>query len=96
MNWYDVAEESYKNGYAKGYEDGKKDVELELLKMVDMTYCTNTDCPFKKCTKHWQQLKDENVNKKEYANFANFGGVCRKYIGYVLELAESEKSEDAV
>ena len=93
MNWYDVAEESYKNGYAKGYEDGKKDGKSELLNMNEMVYCTNTDCPFKKCAKHWEQLKDDSVDKNGCANFANFGGVCRKYIGYILEVVESEKNK---
>lgn len=30
MNIYDATEQAYKNGYAKGYEDGKREV-LERL-----------------------------------------------------------------
>ena len=30
MNIYDATEQAYKNGYAKGYEDGKREV-LEKL-----------------------------------------------------------------
>lgn len=89
MTLYDISEMSYKNGYKDGFEDGKKEGKMEFLKMIGMTYCTNTDCPFEDCIKHWHQLK-KVADVNEYANFADFGGVCRKYIGYLVEMLESE------
>ena len=88
MNWYDISEESYKNGYEKGYKDGKKD----LLKMVKVTYCTNTDCPYDDCYKHFSKVKEvKEKGVDNYVNLADFSGVCRKYISYLVDNFFDEK-----
>lgn len=52
--------------------------------MADITYCTNTDCPFKKCERHLSQLESEK-DKTRMVSVANLGGVCREYLNYLLE-----------
>ena len=81
MNMYDIAEESYKNGYEKGYKDGK----VDLLKMIKITYCSNADCPYEDCYKHLTKIKRLDKEKNPYVRMADFSGVCRKYIGYLVD-----------
>lgn len=52
----------------------------------DITYCLNADCPYKDCERNAERLKGQHG----IASFANFGGVCRKYLYYLIEV----KSED--
>lgn len=52
--------------------------------MADITYCTNTDCPFKKCERHLSQLESEK-DKTRMVSVADFGGTCRDYLHYLLE-----------
>lgn len=49
----------------------------------DITYCSNEDCPFEDCIRHMAQLADEP--KPVIISIANFGGVCRQYIGSIVE-----------
>ena len=44
----------------------------------EKTYCLNVDCPFKDCDKHICHCQNE------IALVANFDGVCKKYISYLL------------
>lgn len=48
------------------------------------TYCINSDCPFKKCDKHLQQLK-KLKDKSGYVKVASLDSVCRDYISYLIE-----------
>jgi hypothetical protein len=74
MNKYDIAEESYKNGYKKGYRDGR----VDLLKMIKITYCSNNTCPYVDCYKHL-------ANSTSDVRTADFSVVCRKYIHYLVD-----------
>lgn len=52
----------------------------------DMTYCTNTDCPFKDCERYWKHIKELAKQGEKYVSLADFSGVCREYISYLLEV----------
>ena len=54
------------------------------------TYCVNNNCPFKKCDKHLWQLKKVK-DKSGYVKVANFDGVCKDYLSYLLDEIEKEK-----
>ena len=56
--------------------------------MADITYCINRDCPFKKCERHPSKISKVALNGTGYVSIANFAGVCREYIGYVLDEAK--------
>ena len=49
--------------------------------MRDVTFCASPDCPSKEC-----KLKVENnkFEPGEIISIADFSGVCRFYIGWVL------------
>lgn len=81
MNLYDISEISYKNGYEKGYHDGK----MDLLKMIKITYCVNSLCPYEDCYKHLTKVKELDKEKNDAVRIADFSGVCRKYIDYLIE-----------
>ena len=53
--------------------------------MADITYCINASCPFKDCEKHSEKIKDAATSGKGYVSVSDWGGVCRRYIGYVVE-----------
>lgn len=80
MNLYDISEMSYKNGYEKGYKEGRE----SILKTIEITYCTNVACPFNDCCKHPCKLEEEKDVSK-YVRIADFSGVCRRYIGYLVD-----------
>ena len=44
------------------------------------TYCINKECPFKSCEKHLKHCRA----KKRKVLVANYDGVCREYIGYIV------------
>lgn len=48
MDIHDATEQAYKNGYAKGYEDGKASVEVKHGRWIEhYAYeCWHYDCPF--------------------------------------------------
>ena len=46
-------------------------------------YCINTTCPFTICEKHLNKLKPTKY-KEAYVKVADYDGVCRDYISYVL------------
>lgn len=52
--------------------------------MADITYCTNTDCPFKKCERHLHQL-EKYKNTQMQVSVANFGGTCIDYLSYIYD-----------
>ena len=58
---------------------------------MDITYCTNTDCPFKDCEKHYTKLK---TLKRHYVSLSDFGGICERYLNYLLEEIEMEEKHD--
>lgn len=50
-----------------------------------MVYCRNNQCPFKDCDKHISKAK----NLYE-VYVANFDGVCRRYISWLLDEIDKE------
>lgn len=52
---------------------------------MSITYCVNSDCPFKYCERHMANIQ---VKSGEYS-FADFDSVCERYIRYLVsEVAE--------
>lgn len=51
------------------------------------TYCINGSCPFKSCKKHLKHCRA----KKRKVYMANFDGVCRKYIGHLIDEVQGGK-----
>lgn len=51
-----------------------------------MTYCINSECPFKDCKNH---VKHVHKNQK-YVMVSNMDGVCRKYLSYLLDEVTKE------
>lgn len=51
--------------------------------MKDITYCSATDCTNRKCERHATNLK--GMPKDETVSVADFAGVCRYYIGQIVE-----------
>ena len=48
----------------------------------DITYCANEDCPFVDCIRNLKQLSGEH--ESIIISLANFGGVCKQYISYLV------------
>lgn len=57
----------------------------------DITYCDNADCPFTDCWRHLDTLKGEK--ESVIISISHFGGVCRKYISYLVEQASRESGD---
>lgn len=56
--------------------------------MADITYCINKQCPFEECERHPGKIAEAAMKGRGYVSVANFDGVCRKYIGYLVDEAE--------
>ena len=62
--------------------------------MLDITYCTNMNCPFEKCERHLSHLK-KFKGQKVTVKVANLGSVCRDYLAYVYDcIVEEEKNDN--
>ena len=48
------------------------------------TYCINNGCPFTSCEKHLKKCRA----KKRKVSVANFDGVCKKYLRWLLKTHE--------
>ena len=55
--------------------------------MVETTYCTNPNCPFKDCKHHFSRIR--NLSDKQI-KVAKLDAVCRQYIDYLLTQLENE------
>ena len=47
------------------------------------TYCINNNCPYTTCKKHLGQLKYNQ--SKNNIQIANYDGMCRKYISWLVD-----------
>lgn len=56
---------------------------------TDITFCDTADCPFTECMRHSENLKGKD--KHTIVSMANFGGVCRKYIGWLVLNTENTR-----
>ena len=54
------------------------------------TYCINNNCPFISCNKH---LKRCRANKRKIC-VANFDGVCREYISWLVDISFKEERHE--
>lgn len=50
-----------------------------------MTYCINSECPFRDCEKHLSKSRSKG---KVYV--ANYYSTCRRYITWVLKEVEKD------
>lgn len=49
--------------------------------MLDITYCKNSQCPFEDCERHLKNMPKD----AQYVSVASFDGICRDYIGYLVD-----------
>ena len=61
--------------------------------MADITYCINGSCPFKDCERHSSRVDLSKIDDAGYVSVANFDGVCKRYLSYLLQLLEGETNE---
>lgn len=50
---------------------------------LDISFCTNTDCPFKKCRRNLKNLENYG-NDDIQITVSDLSGVCRTYIGFLV------------
>lgn len=55
--------------------------------MKDITYCSSTDCPSKECR---IKVLNNKFQPGEIISMADFSGVCRFYIGWLVDELEAE------
>ena len=53
--------------------------------MKDGVYCSNGSCPFEDCKSHLKHLAGREPEGK--VRIAGLDGVCRRYIGWLVEEA---------
>ena len=59
--------------------------------MKDITYCCADECPSKECR---IKITNNHFDAGDIISMADFSGVCRFYIGWVLnKIEEAEKNE---
>lgn len=56
--------------------------------MKDITYCTSADCPSTECE---IKLTNNKFEPGTILSMADFSGVCRFYIGCILDQIAEEK-----
>lgn len=57
---------------------------INKAKDPKITYCSNSRCPFTDCEKHLNKISHQVGS---VVGLADFSGVCRDYIGYLVDLA---------
>ena len=64
-----------------------------MIKTVtsEVTYCTNDDCPFRDCARHFNNLYGRP--RDEVVSTANLGGVCRRYIQWLVKNVVGDESD---
>ena len=56
---------------------------------LDITYCANQGCPFRKCEIHPAALRKTQENYPgRTVSIADYSGTCREYIGWLAEKCE--------
>ena len=56
--------------------------------MRDITFCASVDCPSKDCK---IKVLNNKFQPGEIVSMADFSGVCRYYIGYLIDKIEGEQ-----
>lgn len=54
----------------------------------DITYCANGECPYTDCERHLSKVEPET---NRAISIANLSGVCRLYIGYLVDEVRKEE-----
>lgn len=55
--------------------------------MKDITYCSSADCPSKECK---IRVQNQKFPPGTIISMADFSGVCRFYIGWLVDELEAE------
>lgn len=55
--------------------------------MRDITYCTAQECPSTECK---IKITNNHFTSDELVSVADFAGVCRFYIGWILSEVEND------
>lgn len=55
-----------------------------------VTYCSNASCPFEDCEHHLTRLTSSTWKPlirrdSRYVSIADYSGICRRYIGYLVD-----------
>ena len=53
----------------------------------DVTYCNSKDCPSKDCS---IKVSNNDFKAGDIVSMADFSGVCRYYIGWLISEVEEE------
>lgn len=53
--------------------------------MADITYCSNTLCPFKDCERHFKHAPRHGI-----VSLAALYTICRRYITWLAKMAREE------
>lgn len=56
--------------------------------MKDITFCASSDCPSPDCK---LKLRNNHFEPGEMFSVADFSGVCRYYIGWLISRIEKEE-----
>lgn len=57
--------------------------------MEEAVYCVNGGCPFTDCKKNLKNLPESGVKMK--VGIAGLDGVCRRYIGWLVDKARETR-----
>lgn len=57
--------------------------------MKDITYCISTECPSTECK---IKVTNNHFTSDDLVSVADFSGVCRFYIGWIVSEVENDRS----
>lgn len=64
-------------------------MKTKITSPLDITYCSNGCCPFRKCEAHPSALKRlQKSHPGCLVSVADYGTTCRDYIGWLVEREE--------
>ena len=64
------------------------------MKTADTKYCANVDCPFNDCKRHWTRISELKGTGVTHINLEDFSGVCRQYIGHLVDKIRKSEEEN--
>lgn len=56
-----------------------------------ITFCVNQNCPFEDCRYHPIGIQEARENGLETVNMVAMDATCRRYISYLVDLAEDDR-----
>lgn len=67
-------------------------MKTKITSPLDITYCSNGRCPFRKCEAHPSALKRlQKSHPGCMVSVADYGATCRDYIGWLAERVEGRQ-----